>query len=105
MEVNIPPEIARELGQDPGATAGEEEEEHVVEKLQQEGLMEDLEDSLDLKKIAADYAQYLAVNSRQDVSVVSFYVLSLTDSIGQLQMFGFSGECLYSYHVHMHLHS
>ena len=29
------------------------------------------EDTLDLKKIATDYAQYLAVNSRQDVSTHS----------------------------------
>ena len=80
MEVNIPPEIARELGQDPGST---EEGERVVDKPELEegeggsgeGLMEDLEeDTLDLKKIAADYAQYLAVNSRQDVSNLSYNI-------------------------------
>ena len=87
MEVNIPPEIARELGQDPEGT---EEGERVVGKPEQEegGVMEDLEeDTLDLKKIAADYAQYLAVNSRQDVSTLSFNVylwFNLNGALGNL---------------------
>lgn len=75
MEVNIPPEIARELGQDPEAML---EEERAVDKPEQEegtgesgeDMAEELseKDTLDLKKVATDYAQYLAVNSRQDVS-------------------------------------
>ena len=74
MEVNIPPEIARELGQGPKESTTPEEE-HVVDKPKQvegeemmEGELCAEEDTLDLKKIATDYAQYLAVNSRQDVS-------------------------------------
>ena len=74
MEVKIPPEIARELGQGPTESTTPEEE-RVVEKPEQvegeemmEGELGAEEDTLDLKKIATDYAQYLAVNSRQDVS-------------------------------------
>ena len=84
MEVNIPPEIARELGQGPTESTTTPEGERVVDKPEQmegeEELLEgDLgaeEDTLDLKKIATDYAQYLAVNSRQDVSILSVIIYS-----------------------------
>ena len=73
MEVKIPPEIARELGQGPTESTMAAEEDRVVNKPDSEEMMEEgefcaEEDTLDLKKIATDYAQYLAVNSRQDVS-------------------------------------
>ena len=82
MEVTIPPEIARELGQGPTeSTAAAHEGDRVVAKPEQtdedaegvtmEGEPGAEEDTLDLKKIATDYAQYLAVNSRQDVSTHS----------------------------------
>ena len=76
MEVKIPPEIARELGQGPTESTMAAEEDRVVNKPDSEEMMEEgelgaEEDTLDLKKIATDYAQYLAVNSRQDVSTQS----------------------------------
>ena len=82
MEVTIPPEIARELGQGPTESTATPVGERVVEKPEQkeedsegsrtmEGEPGAEEDTLDLKKIATDYAQYLAVNSRQDVSTYS----------------------------------
>ena len=73
MEVTIPPNLARELGQDPGAMAEEEEGQLLPDRTEHtvaegEGLGDEVEaESLDLKKVAQDYAQYLAVNSRQDV--------------------------------------
>ena len=73
MEVTIPPNLARELGQDPGAMAEEEEGELLPDKTEHrvaegQGLGDEVEaETLDLKKVAQDYAQYLAVNSRQDV--------------------------------------
>ena len=78
MEVNIPPGLARALGQDPGVTDADEERETaagVKPEHEHEGedlaVMEEAEgEVLDLKKVAADYAQYLAVNSRQDVSTI-----------------------------------
>jgi hypothetical protein len=74
MEVKIPPEIARELGQGPSESTMAGEEERVVDKpeeMMEEGELGAEVDTLDLKKIATDYAQYLAVNSRQDVSTLS----------------------------------
>ena len=73
MEVTIPPNLARELGQDPGAMAEEEEGELLPDRTERRvaegGLGQDEveAETLDLKKVAQDYAQYLAVNSRQDV--------------------------------------
>ena len=86
MEVKIPPEIARELGQGPTESTMAAEEERVVDKteeMMEEGGLGAEEDTLDLKKIATDYAQYLAVNSRQDVrtqslSHIIFQYLHLT---------------------------
>ena len=76
MEVNIPPNIARELDQDPTESTAPEEE-HVVDKLVEgeemmEGELGVEKDTLDLKKIATDYAQYLASTScRQDMGTLS----------------------------------
>lgn len=73
MEVKIPPEIARELGQGPAESMAALEGERVVDKAERQAMEDaeelmEAEDTLDLKKVATDYAQYLAVNSRQDVS-------------------------------------
>lgn len=79
MEVNIPPDLARELGQDPGVIDGnrerEVEDEILMEQEHEVAAREDsvTGESLDLKKVAADYAQYLAVNSRQDVRIVYLF--------------------------------
>ena len=90
MEVNIPPEIARELGQGPIESTTTPEGERVVDKPEQmegeeelvEGELGPEEDTLDLKKIATDYAQYLAVNSRQDVSILSHLFTAICKIIG-----------------------
>lgn len=77
MEVNIPPDLARELGQNPRTMEGEGEDGMEADKVEQERREESSaaeredeteEESLNLNKVATDYAQYLAVNSRQDVS-------------------------------------
>ena len=73
MEVNIPPNLARELGQVPGMTEGDGGTTEKIEQVpgeEEEGSVMEEDDTLDLKKISADYAQYLAVNSRQDVSLL-----------------------------------
>ena len=82
MEVTIPPNLARELGQDPGVMAEEEEGEIAVERTEQtevEGVVDDGEgpETLDLKKVAQDYSQYLAVNSRQDVSTLRVVLMQM----------------------------
>ena len=62
------------LGQDPGVGDREREvedeklteQEHEVAAREDSTTEDTKEEPVDLKKVAADYAQYLAVNSRQD---------------------------------------
>ena len=82
MEVTIPPNLARELGQDPGVMSEDEEGEVAAERTERTeggGLVDDGEgpETLDLKKVAQDYSQYLAVNSRQDVSTLRVVLVQM----------------------------